>query len=74
MDASLFKAFPTFREQNLEFRADVFNLLNTPAYASPGASGNTGIGPNGGQITGARFFQNFTPDSRFFQFALKYNF
>ena len=74
IDTSLFKTFPTFREQNLEFRADVFNLLNTPAYGSPGSSGNTGIGPQGGQITGARFFQNFTPDSRFFQFALKYNF
>ena len=74
IDSSLFKSFPTFHEQNLEFRADVFNLLNTPAYASPGYSGNTGIGPNGGQITGARFFQSFTPDSRFFQFSLKYNF
>jgi hypothetical protein len=32
------------------------------------------IGPNGGLITGARFFQTYTPDSRFFQFALKYIF
>jgi hypothetical protein len=74
INMSLFKSFPTWREQNLQFRADAFNLLNTPAYASPGSSGNTGIGPNGGQITGARFFQSYTPDSRFFQFALKYNF
>lgn len=71
VNMSLFKSFPTWREQNLQFRADAFNLLNTPAYGEPS---NTGIGPNGGQITGARFFQNFTPDSRFFQFALKYNF
>lgn len=71
VDESLFKSFPTFREQNLEFRADVFNLLNTPAYGEPS---NTGIGPNDGLITGTRFFQNYTPDSRFFQFALKYNF
>lgn len=74
VNMSLFKSFPTWREQNLELRADVFNLLNTPGYASPGSSGNTGIGPNGGQITGARFFQSYTPDSRFFQFAAKYNF
>ena len=68
---SLFKSFKTFREQNLQFRTDVFNLLNTPAYAQPG---NSGTGTNGGQITNVRFFQGFTPDSRFFQFALKYNF
>lgn len=71
VDMSLFKSFKTFREQNLQFRTDVFNLLNTPAYAQPG---NSGTGTNGGQITNVRFFQGFTPDSRFFQFALKYNF
>lgn len=71
VDSSLFKSFPTWHEQNLQFRADVFNLLNTPGYGEPS---NTGIGPNGGQITGARFFQSYTPDSRFFQFSLKYNF
>ncbi|GAC1416493.1 MAG: carboxypeptidase regulatory-like domain-containing protein [Acidobacteriaceae bacterium] len=71
VDMSLFKSFATFREQNLQFRADIFNVLNTPAYGNPG---NRGIGNNGGQITGSRTFQSNTPDSRFFQFALKYNF
>ncbi len=81
INSSLFKSFPTFREQSLQFRADVFNLLNTPGYGQPSNTGNgtTGssavqVGPNGGQITGARSFQSFTPDSRFFQFALKYIF
>ncbi len=68
---SLFKSFPTFREQNLLFRADVFNLLNTPAYGDPS---NRGISSGGGLINGARFFQADTPDSRFFQFALNYTF
>jgi len=71
VDMSLFKSFPTYREQYLQFRADVFNLLNTPAYGNPS---NTGISATGGQITGARFFSSNTPDSRFFQFALKYAF
>jgi hypothetical protein len=70
-DMSLFKSFPTFREQNLQFRADIFNVLNTPAYGDPS---NRGISSTGGQITGARTFQANTPDSRFFQFALKYSF
>ena len=68
VDASLFKSLHTFREQSVQFRADIFNALNTPAYGIP----NQGISSTGGLITGARFFQANTPDSRFFQFALKY--
>ncbi len=71
VDASLFKAFHTFREQALQFRADIFNVLNTPGYGNPS---NTSISSTGGQITSARTFQSNTPDSRFFQFALKYTF
>jgi hypothetical protein len=71
VDMSLFKTFKTFREENLQFRADAFNLLNSPSFGGPS---QTGINSNGGQITGAQFFQNNTPDSRFFQFALKYTF
>jgi hypothetical protein len=71
INLSLFKDFKTWREQSLQFRADSFNLFNTPAYGLPS---QIGVGPNGGQITSARFFQSYTPDSRFFQFALKYLF
>ncbi|CAN5574908.1 hypothetical protein BH10ACI4_BH10ACI4_20750 [soil metagenome] len=71
VDMSLFKSVKTFREQNLQFRADIFNLLNTPAYGDPSTRN---IGNNGGQITGSRTFQSNTPDSRFFQFALKYTY
>ena len=76
LDMSLFKSFPTFREQALQFRADAFNLLNTPAYGAPGAGGigNASISSKGGLIQQARSFSANTPDSRFFQFALKYTF
>lgn len=71
VDMSLFKSFPTFREQSLTFRADIFNALNTPGYGNPS---NTNISSTGGLITSARLFQSNTPDSRFFQFSLKYAF
>lgn len=71
INMSLFKDFPTWREEYLEFRADMFNVLNTPAYGEPST---TNINPNGGQITSPRTFQNDTPDARFFQFAMKYAF
>ena len=68
---SLFKSFHTFREQSLQFRADIFNAAEHAGLRQPEQHG---ISSNGGQITGARFFQSNTPDSRFFQFALKYIF
>lgn len=71
VNMSLFKNFTTFREQYLQFRADAFNLLNHPTLANPSTTNNN---TNGGQITGPKFFQNNTPDARFFQLALKYVF
>ncbi len=71
INMSLFKNFSSFREQYLQFRTDIFNVLNTPAYGQPSVATNNS---NGGQITTARFFQSFTPDARFFQLSLKYVF
>jgi hypothetical protein len=70
VNMSLFKTFATWREQNLQFRADAFNVLNHPTLGTPANSLNN----NAGQITGPKFFQNNTPDARFFQLSLKYAF
>ena len=71
-DSSVFKSFPVYRESQLQVRADIFNVFNTPAYVLTG--GNDGN--NGAVITAGsyRFFQNNTPNSRFFQFSLKYSY
>jgi len=47
VDMSLFKNFATLRESSLQFRADAFNLLNTPAHGQPA----TNVGGGGGDIT-----------------------
>jgi len=70
VNMSVFKSFAAWREQKLQFRADGFNVLNHPTLGAPNGSLNN----NGGQITGPQFFQNNTPDSRFFQLSLKYVF
>jgi Carboxypeptidase regulatory-like domain len=71
VNMSLFKNFTTWHEQFLQFRADAFNVLNHPTLANPSVTNNNS---NGGQITGPKFFQNNTPDARFFQLSLKYSF
>jgi hypothetical protein len=70
VNMSLFKNFSTWREENLQFRADAFNVLNHPTLGTPNGS----MDANGGLISGPKFFQNNTPDARFFQLALKYIF
>ena len=71
INMSFFKNFTTFREQYLQFRADAFNLFNHPSWGQPSTTTDD---PNAGQITGPASFQNYTPDARFFQLALKYEF
>jgi len=79
VNMSLFKDFKLPKKTGLEFRADAFNLLNTPSLANPNSnssgggatSGDTSIDANGGQIALPRVFQANTPDARFFQLSLK---
>jgi hypothetical protein len=74
VDLSAFKNFAVYRETSLQFRADIFNLFNTPAYGQPGGTTGGGFG----QITSERFGGGGTagenPDARVVQFALKYLF
>lgn len=66
VNLSLFKSFPIIREDTLTFRTDIFNLPNIPVYSNPSTAND---GPNGGQITGIRSFQQFTQTNRFIQFS-----
>lgn len=71
IDMTVTKNFPTLEGQYFQFRADVFNLFNTPTWGVPS---NTSTSSLGGLITGNQFLGNYTPDPRFFQLALKYYF
>lgn len=72
VNMSVFKNFSVYREQALTFRADIFNLFNTPSLGQPTSNQNNSAG--GGNITGPRSLQQYSPDARFFQLSLKYAF
>ncbi len=71
VNMSMFKSFKTWREQYVQFRADAFNLFNTPSWGQPGT---TNLSSSAGNITNAQPFQLHTPDARFFQLSGKYVF
>jgi hypothetical protein len=65
-DFSLFKSFQITEGSHAEFRAEAFNLTNTPSFNLPGNLNYQGGNPNFGQITSTR------STARVLQFALKY--
>jgi hypothetical protein len=71
VNMSVFKIFPVFHDNPLQFRADIFNLFNTPSLGQPS---DMTIDSTGGKITGPRSFQKLTPDARFIQLSLKFSF
>jgi hypothetical protein len=65
MDFSVFRKFPIQERFELEFRAEAFNLTNTPHFLQPGSNINSG---NFLQVTGAQ------QDQRQIRFGLRLQF
>jgi Carboxypeptidase regulatory-like domain len=74
VDLSLSKTFLLWHETSLDFRADLYNALNTPTYGPP----NTTVGSGFGQISSTRFggsgIAAESPDARVAQFSAKLHF
>ena len=70
-DWSLFKQFKTSEKTYLEFRAEFFNLTNTPQFAVTSMNQNYTDNNNFGKLTGTR---DNPYDPRQIQFALKFYF
>jgi hypothetical protein len=55
---SLFKSFPTFREQEIQFRADAFSVFNHPEFGGGGANaGSPSLGLLTYEASGLRTLQ-----------------
>ena len=62
VDFSVFKNF-TFRERyGIQFRVEVFNLLNHPIFANPYGASNGFLGPGYDPSTGSLGYASSTPD------------
>ena len=71
VDLSLFKDFKVFEGAAVQFRAETFNISNTPSYQLTQNSGNVQLGNAAfGSVTAVD--SNYTP--RLVQFALKLTF
>jgi outer membrane receptor protein involved in Fe transport len=75
-DLGLIKVFPLTERTRLQFRAEFFNLSNTPHFAIPANALND---PNAGQLTHTRNSTNYGSSAtsygnRVIQFALKLEF
>lgn len=82
LDVSVIKRFPIRESKSLEFRAEVFNLMNQVNLSNPisnlTAVPSSSINPNTGQITGTpgdfgRII-SISNNPRLIQLALKFNF
>ncbi len=65
LDVSVFKEFPVTESSILQFRAEFFNVSNTPTFGIPSTTTDTS---SGGVVTSS------ANNPRQVQFALKYNF
>jgi hypothetical protein len=67
-DGAVIRSFPIYRESNLEFRAEYFDLLNHTELANPSTSNPIASSTSFGTITGTQ------GGPRIAQFSLKFSF
>jgi hypothetical protein len=75
-DVGIMKHFKVRENQNIEFRAEFFNIANTPQFGNPGSTltAPTGFGVSTGTIGETALISTINGTQRQFQLALKYNF
>jgi hypothetical protein len=80
-DASVFRDFHILERLNMQFRAESFNVTNTPHFANPGANVSGAAIVNGTATASNGYSQitNVNPlgrllDARYFRFGVRFTF
>ena len=68
-DAAVVRSFPVYRETNMEFRAEYFNVLNHTKLGNPNVADPVSSSTSFGTITATN---PSTDSQRIAQFSLKY--
>jgi hypothetical protein len=76
LDMAVERVFPVTEASSFRFRAEFFNLTNTPQFANPNNNVDFTAGPNGPVNVNPSFGQITTTaaNPRIIQFAVKYLF
>jgi hypothetical protein len=79
VDISIFKTFSLTERVKMEFRAEAYNLFNTPQFTNPqgvylGSTGITGNGSNSGSLYDDTINSTREYSERELQFALRFTF
>jgi hypothetical protein len=76
LDFAVERIFPVTESSNFRFRAEFFNLTNTPQFANPNNNVDFVAGPNGPANLNPSFgrISSTTTNPRIIQFAAKYLF
>jgi hypothetical protein len=70
------RIFPVTESSSFRFRAEFFNLTNTPQFSNPNNSLDFAVGPNGPANLSPSFgvITSTAANPRIIQFAMKYRF
>jgi hypothetical protein len=67
LDASVFRDFQVSERFKLEFRAEAFNVSNTPKFSNPGSTVSSATRNAQGQITALNNYTEITSTSALHQ-------
>ncbi len=68
-DVSFFKSFPVYKESTVEFRAEIFNVINTTNFGNPNSTFSTATAYQSNNLAAANYAPATDPRSNIYNFT-----